>query len=604
MKKLTLYFTIFISMFFIISNVKGATQSTEYEIITDNGTFTFKQQDLIDIDSNCTYGYVFIIENGTDNSVDIVFSAKYNETIELNENSITVSRQYNANYRKFRYNFNTNQYSLIESKSVKGFSITGVKIYFYSYYYESFPFVPIYNRNNPDILKLVKLNDKNYEPKILEVNNSIDNNRYKLFLYVNHTFLFDSSVLYYPNNIIYNDLYINPYFLYTHNKSVIQILWSDKPLYVMNEYIYRDSEKVNNNKFGTEYVFSTYDLYDNNNNLIHAKDTTLDIVPDSYNYENNINCREISKIEINFDIPINEPFNFDLDFISQFNSDSLAKPYLEYVDDFNNTTIAQIDDFIGEMEDTKSIDRQGNEIYEYSGHIGINFLGLNSLKIVIDVSNYGDYDYYLNLKSSINFNVNIINILDEIEYMTTIDLEGKYGIYLIPKTLNQDVFQNISLYGKYNIEVRKNYISEENYEVYKTYENYTNSNFQVVYSFLDLHYLIYFENVNYISGNDLGYYITFDNRYFNYALKEFSYSEPTIINPNTNEEINVKEKMEDINSNDIKGFIKSISYYIEQFANVIKYFFDSLPSMIRSGIVALFILLLIVTAILLGRGKK
>lgn len=573
MKKLILYFTIFISLFYVVDNIKAQTQhkvvfnyssdyvNTNYNYIGGN-EFINEVINYIDSKNINNYGY-FIYLYHSDS-----IKKQYSVIVTMYNKKENYNYFFRPRFKGSNYNNGSGLYETTDSINKEVSSGTEVDV----------KMITVYDSVNTACVNEID----NYKERIDNFFNSPSFASTALnFLYLpkgdsNHDY--EMYLEYKP--------YESNYLLLYSNSDIRYRAYESKNYFLDIEVNYNNTtSRIENGNLFPFYL-----------NFVEANK--------KYTYENIINCNGISKIEINFDIPINESFNYDLDFLSTFSSDLLAKPYFEYVDDFDTTTITQIDDFIGAMEDTKSTDIEGNEIYQYSGHMGVDWLGLKSLKIVIDVSNYGDYEYYLNLSSTINFNVNTISIVDEIDYMTTINLEGKYGVYLIPKTLNQDVFQNISLYGNYNIEVRKNYVSDESYEVDKSYKNYSDSNFQIRYTFLDLHYLIYFENANYINGKDSGYYITFDNRYFNYAIKEFSYSEPTIINPNTNEELNIKEKIDDINSNDIKGFIKSISYYIEQFSNIIKYYFNSLPSMIRSCIVALFILLLIVSAILLGRGKK
>lgn len=326
----------------------------------------------------------------------------------------------------------------------------------------------------------------------------------------------------------------------------------------------------------------------------------LNIGPNEYTYENIIDTTDISKIEINFKVPQNENFSFDLELLTQFSDYYLAKPYLQMQSIYGEDTILQIDDFLGEITKVEATDEIGIELYEYSGSFGLDFDSQNYLKLIFDTSNYVD-DLYIKFTSSLDYEINYIYKIDEIEYSKTIMMNNKYGLYLIPKTINSDNFTNIFINGKYNIQVRNNYDDEENYEVLATYENYYKPNFQYKFSVNNYKNLIYFENLNYSTDIDDSYYITFDTRYFNYAIKEFIYDSPTIVNPNTNEEYTINADDTINKNNSIDDYISSADQFLEDMRKYIMipvdmftFFFNQLNPYIKMTIVTIFIILVII----------
>lgn len=315
----------------------------------------------------------------------------------------------------------------------------------------------------------------------------------------------------------------------------------------------------------------------------------------TYTYENLIDTVGINKIEFNFKIPNDK--SFDLELLTTFSDIYLSKPYLQIKNSFNEVEISEIDDFLGEREKVEATDSNGVELYKYSGKFGIDFLDITELKLVFDVSNYID-DLYINFTSSFDFEVNVINTIDELDYYKTIMMNDIYGLYLIPKTLNNDNFSNININGIYNIEVRNNYHGTEEYDIMETFHDYSEPNFQYVFKFDQYNYLIYFENTQYNTEEDNTYYITFDTRYYSYSIKENVYDAPIINNPNTGEEIQLpgNDTIEKL-PQDMNGFIK----YIEKIFNgkTIKQIFNNIYTIFRKTRLGVYLFVIIVSSLVL-----
>lgn len=383
----------------------------------------------------------------------------------------------------------------------------------------------------------------------------------------------------------YNEFLINSY--NTTNKIsyssdfYIATNWEDL------EFIYIDDKS----NYSKDYNLGSGSVYKNvyyNNKLLFAENTS--VLKKDYSYENLIDTKNINKIEIEFDTSLMD-FNFDIDFLMQFSDNYIPKPYLESLSTYDSEDISQIEDFLNDMEDTMSTDKYGNEVYQYTGKFGLDFIKCKKLKLIIDTSSTID-SVYLKFISSINFNINFISTTEEENYYKTINLDNIYGVYLIPKVINADNFSTIYTNGIYNIQVRNNF-NEENYNILYEKINFNEKIFQYQYYFNNNNCLIYFENTKYNTDEDDSYYITFDTRYFNYTIKENFISQPTIKNPNTNEE----QVIEDIiiineNGNIIdnlkKGFNKGI---FDTFTNIY--------NLIRNGRLGLYLFIIIICSIVI-----
>lgn len=326
----------------------------------------------------------------------------------------------------------------------------------------------------------------------------------------------------------------------------------------------------------------------NKGDIFFDKDLSPSWIPKTHSYEGIIETKDKSKIEINFTIPSDENFSFDLDFEMDYSYGLLSKPYIEY-SVANNSNII---DFITSDEKSGATDSEGNEIYHIIGKYGQNLTfnqNLKSIKIVLDVSSTID-DIYLKFSSKLNYTFSYEYTVDTNQYFKTIQMEDIYGLYLIPKTLNQDNRSTIYMYGKYDIGMRG--INEKEYSF--KLEKYDKSNF--IYDFKNNPFgqLVFFENLGFSNDSDTGYYITFDIRYFSYAIRENPYDEPIINNPNTGEDIKI-----DFNDsiNNSESFSKTVynifSSFLPSIEEVIKLatiWFNSLPGLLKYFYMFLFLL--------------
>lgn len=349
--------------------------------------------------------------------------------------------------------------------------------------------------------------------------------------------------------------------------------------------------------------------------ILFDKDLTPSWIPKTHSYENTINVKDLSKIEFNFKLPSESVFSYDLDLLTQFSESEffMPKPYLVYQSIFDDKDISQADDFLGDLTKVGATDEYNNELYEYSGQFGIDFSNLKQLKLVFDVSDY-NYNLYIKFTSSLDYEITTISYEEEKQYFTTIEMDDKYGLYLIPRTLSSDNLNNIVLKGKYNIEIRNNYTSSDKYDVLKKYINYTENSLNYKYTFDNLNYLIYFENVDYQTNNDDGYFITFDSRFYNYVVKENIYDSPIINNPNTNEDIKLpstdfitgdKEDNSQSFLHNITNFLNSLRSYSKYYDELFKKINEVYTTM-RNSKVGTYIFILVSGSIiiLLIKGIK
>lgn len=314
-------------------------------------------------------------------------------------------------------------------------------------------------------------------------------------------------------------------------------------------------------------------------------------------YSNDIDCSDKSKIIVEFDAPLDEDYLFDFNFkIKTDKSSNLPTPTMRSDKDSN----IHIEEIMNKIETDNG--------YEYSGKFGLDVVKNNKFKFVIDVKNYKNI---LNLyfETNLNYEVSYVYDKDDDNHYQTINMKDIYGLYLMPKTLSNENMQAIYLKGRYDIEFRKNY-TDNGYDVEDKFTDYSYEVLEVKSLGNEYNNLIYFVNLDYSNGDD-DYYIKFDTRYYNYTIKEYAYSSPEIENPNTGDVIQLPE-MDVIgpgaeNSlsdylNSARNFIQSISIYIREYMGVISYLFTSLPPMVKSGIITLFIIFVICCLIKVGRG--
>ena len=318
-------------------------------------------------------------------------------------------------------------------------------------------------------------------------------------------------------------------------------------------------------------------------------------------FDEKVNTEGLNKIIFTFDIPKDKNFSYDLDINLTMLDDYLPRIYLEQITEENTTIVDILNEGYDDC-DEESYDCV--DVYSISGFYGIDYFPLNELKLVIDVKEYNE-DLYIYFKTNYSFTVEYITAEDEEAFWTTIAMHDIYGLYLMPKTLNIANFRPIYLNGKYDIEVY-DITNSEKYKQLDKQTNYTFVSYQFLADFDKINTLFYFKNCDYALGKDNDYTITFDNRYFNYSIKEYAYSDVSIINPNTGEEILINEgaiapkTIADYISSS-RTILKSFNTFIKEYFNLVNYFFTSLNDTIRNVIIALVIIAITCAIIITSR---
>jgi len=409
---------------------------------------------------------------------------------------------------------------------------------------------------------------------------------------------------------------------------------------------YFPGSKTNKNNYYNEYgtLDGFYDgriLYNNFSFLDDITDNSTfvsysEFDYNSYEFNEIISTNKYSKIEFNFEIPLNEMICIKEEVIDGvitkieyvcpavelnyniFSSDSngnISKmifgiPYIEHKYLYDTGTSSVI------KSDTISLGRDMS--YQYSGAMSLNSDSSNvSYKLVVDLTGL-DY-YYVNLSfdSNVDYEVTYYEKESEKEYIGSVDLTGKAGVMFIPKQIKEDMLLNFSFYqNEYSIQLRDTYKSDYNILAY--------------YSVGYCDDRDYIDGIPYICNNGTGYILSvefekgnseqslfivnrdypnkdtsivyYDTRYFEYVIYNTLADTPTFTHPITGEEDSSNSLIDfDTSMTEQDGFFKEMINALNHFKGVImdifgdvSYVFTNLPYQLRYFFIAVFSLVLII----------
>ncbi len=299
-----------------------------------------------------------------------------------------------------------------------------------------------------------------------------------------------------------------------------------------------------------------------------------------YTEDFRIASKNIDRVEYSFDLEnksnIIHEFNFSATWFSSIARSKLfGSPYLQYKKDgviyklpMNEVCTAILDEY-------SYCDTQIN-----------NFIDIQELKFVVDFNNINNLnnesDVLIHFDSSLNFNCNVIYIDDENSNFSNyveVDFTNKYGVLLIPKLIygdyNQQVYSDLYYLGKGlkinlydSIDTTKEPIHSEN-GVYSVGNMW--GKFEYLFKFNNYNQYLFFLNKNYLIDDEITK-IRYDKRYFVHSICSSSDSCEKVVNPNTNEEIEIKPP--DINDDSISD--NSLFSMFHFFEKPIKFIFDGI----------------------------
>lgn len=314
---------------------------------------------------------------------------------------------------------------------------------------------------------------------------------------------------------------------------------------------------------------------------------------------------ECPLLDFNYDIR-NTDINGYYDELAQ----SFGIPYLSYkhLEDTGNMMVTSIDTIpLSDFIDNR-----------YYGNYYIDFTtDAISLKLVVPL----DYLYATFIRvyfeSNLKFSVDYID--RENDYTETIDFTGKYAVTFKPKQIHEDMLLGFGFgkEGKYAVQLRDSYYSDYNILKYYTvgYCDGKTLNSSVSTSCKNTGYFVYFDykkgnteqvvtvvNSNYGSEKSIKATVTYDTRYFVYAIHDTPYSSPTIHDPITDEDITLgdlsnfdsylfKETNDSFFTMFTNAFNDFKTVILEIFQNV-TYFYNNLPSVLQNFFIVIFTLVL------------
>lgn len=374
--------------------------------------------------------------------------------------------------------------------------------------------------------------------------------------------------------------------------------------YIFNNYPY--NYVITNTNFT---LCSKLKIISNDIETIYFENDIINF--NSFSFNNNILGLDVGKVEINFEIPNNlssrDNYDFDLDVsaVSMLANNYSPQPYLVYGSNFDTGTITQLDLFTDYEEFTNESDPTDLRTYtNYSGSFGLDFIYNDSNDYISLIIDFGDYlNYYsLNFTCNLPFSVNYISREIEESYYLDINMYRKYGLYLIPKTLNQDIYTTLYTYGRYDLFFINDYTDDnsDNKYIGAIEENYSGK-----FSFMNINSALKFTNIGYNIEQDTDLWsINFDTRLFDYVIQETPFDSPNITNSNTGITTNtndidkhIADKEKELNDISNIGFFEYIPRIFNHFQNsiteIFKFitnFFLTLPIALQYLIAGIFVL--------------
>lgn len=312
------------------------------------------------------------------------------------------------------------------------------------------------------------------------------------------------------------------------------------------------------------YILTNFDLKNSSGEVIIPQNYKVE--PTSYEFNEDIDVTDISKIKINFELP-EDTRNLEVDIKWTFDNYTsggngfITTPYLEFKHSNGDISLSQditnlnggdwfSDNYIATLLPDSDITEISLivDTVKASGLLKANF----SSKFPYSIS----YEY-----------------IEEVEdYFVTINMDDYASISLIPKVYNiessisSSISSPIYKYGIYDVEIWEDL---ETKKVIDRWDNHSTSQFiYPMYSGYK-NCIIHFIKKE-VDASER--YIKFDSRYYSYVVKKYLNEEVTIINPNTNENITIPD------TSDLYKYDSPVDkrFSFNSFLKPIKFVFESI----------------------------
>ena len=313
--------------------------------------------------------------------------------------------------------------------------------------------------------------------------------------------------------------------------------------------------------------YSYYDIWNYDfTEILYCGDVVTECGPKTYEFNEDIDVTDISKIKITFELPedtsnLEVDIKWTFDNYSSNSSGYITTPYLEFKHSNGDISLNQdisnlnggdwfSDDYIATLLPDSDITEISLivDTVKASGLLKANF----SSKFPYSIS----YEY-----------------TEEVEdYFITISMDDYASISLIPKVydiengISSSVSSPIYKYGIYDVEIWEDL---ETKKVIDRWDNHSTSQFiYPMYSGYK-NCVIHFIKKE-VDATDR--YIRFDSRYYSYVVKKYLNEEVTIINPNTNENITIPD------TSDLYKYDSPVDkrFSFNSFLKPIKFVFESI----------------------------
>lgn len=552
MKKLLIFLTILFSFIIFNDNVLALDASlTSDEINIKKSINELYSGNYIN--SNELYTYNNFVDTYTDN---------YNKYYYVSYEEYTSASIKYRNIHLFIFNElpNTNTTNLIFT------------FYFYDYRY----------RGNKYLLGIYSKCSKMYT---LNLNNGTITNPSSTTANIEY-----KTINYNNNNEILTNFYLidtNIDLIYSNYKSTSSSAYLIDNLYIDNKLVsYGDIIYTNNGIFNFNKKYSF-------NETIHTLQEE----------------KRIHKLIVNFNLPNERDIDFNIDYSATSHVSKRLSPigYLIYKKTFNGEEISQILNTFDDGGEFNPTDDVNDTYTNYSDTYGIDlsYDENDTLQLIIDFDTFiYNIDFDLEFTSNIPFEVSYIEDYDSTlnDSWTTIDLNGKYAVYFIPKVLNTDIYAQFDLSNEMKILYLEDYTNESANKIdYGKIENYFNKEFH----FNNLNQAIKIINPEYGKNSNINQSIGFNPNLFNYVLQEMPNYNIEITNPNTGEIIttglidyNIEQMEEEKKINGINDLWKYLNKSLKN-NNFFTYIKNIYSKIRQNNKIGNYFLLIIITSLII-----
>lgn len=318
-----------------------------------------------------------------------------------------------------------------------------------------------------------------------------------------------------------------------------------------------------------------------------------------YTFYDSISTVNTSQVRFKFEVPANKMFDFFLNYSVTMPTNFFEiSPFLEYVTEDERLIHHTYN--LPLSNRTHSLDK-----VIYSGTQTNVLSDVITLEFVVDLEVFRGTNNEIQIFFEAEYPYTY-ELLTE-SYYTEVDWTNNYAIMLIPKVYDLELFHTNEVYSAVYFKGKNlNTALYDSLDTSTPIKQFTGTGDPNVYHHLQYLFrhsnknqLLFFTNPSYLSSSDKTF-VKYDTRYFTHGLCKTEFECDPIINPNTNETVQIKpptfffdeENSDDYTFNGVVGklkkFVNSLHETLDPISNSIQYFFDKLPSIVKEFLIVIY----------------